>query len=314
MKKEIGGYFELEKNYGSLYHNSAIPINTARNCLEYLIKSRKIKKIYVPYYLCDAINKVEKYCEIEYYKISKEFLPSFEKELQDNEYIYIVNYFGLFTNSKVIKLRKKYKNIILDNVQAFFQKPVHNVDTIYSCRKFFGVPDGAFLYTKQLINEEIKEDFSNDRFRHILGRVEEGAEEHYREYRKNEEKINSLPLKRMSITTETILRGINYKKIKNIRTKNFKYLNYELKRINELQFRNIRGAFIYPLYVKNALELREDLIKNKIYIPILWPNVIKTNKDNIAYEYATKILPIPCDQRYSIEEMKKIVRMIKENC
>lgn len=31
--------------------------------------------------------------------------------------------------------------------------PVENVDTLYICRKFFGVADGAFLYTDSFSNE-----------------------------------------------------------------------------------------------------------------------------------------------------------------
>ena len=39
------------------------------------------------------------------------------------------------------------KNVIIDNVQAYFQRPIEGFDTLYSCRKYFGVPDGAVLYT-----------------------------------------------------------------------------------------------------------------------------------------------------------------------
>ena len=48
MNEEIGGYFELGGLKNSLYHDKAIAINTARNCLIYITMSRKIKKIYIP--------------------------------------------------------------------------------------------------------------------------------------------------------------------------------------------------------------------------------------------------------------------------
>ena len=311
MNKEIGGYFELGGFEKKLYHKNALAINTARNCLIYLIKSRNIKKIYVPYYLCDSINNATKYCEVEYYKIDH-FLPAVTKELKNNEYIYIVNYFGLISNYKIMELKKIYKNIIIDNVQAFFQKPVNNVDTIYSCRKFFCVPDGAYLYTKKIMLESMEQDSSIDRFKHIIGRVEKGAEKYYDEYRKNEELLNQLSLQKMSQLTQLILKGMNYKKIKNIRTKNFKYLNHQLKKINNFTIKDVKGAYAYPLYIKDASRIKKVLINSKVYIPTLWPNVIKENKDNIACEYALKILPLPCDQRYGIEEMKRIVKIIKE--
>lgn len=311
--EEIGGYFELGGFCNNVYHKEAIAINTARNCLIYVIKSRKLKRIYVPYYLCDSVDKANEYCKIEYYKINSSFMPKFEKELEDNEYIYIVNYFGLISNAKIIELKEKYKNIIIDNVQAFFQKPVKGVDTIYSCRKYFGVPEGAYLYTDSILNEEIQEDFSKDRFRHILGRLENSASEHYEEYTNNEVLLGKLPLRKMSKTTSLILGGMDYERIKNVRTENFKYLNDRLKGINNLKFENVEGAFAYPLYLKSGERIRKILIENKIYVPTLWPNVVN-NTDMLAKDYALNILPLPCDQRYGIEEMDKIIKIVKENC
>ena len=312
MYEEIGGYFELGGFTNSEYHNKAIAINTARNCLVYIIKSRKIKKLYIPYYLCDSVNVALKYCDIEYYNINNKFLPDFKKELEEKEYIYIVNYFGLLSNTNIVALKEKHKNIIIDNVQAFFQKPVDNIDTIYSCRKFFGVPDGAYLYTNKRLKDTLEKDQSKDRFEHILGRLEIGAEEYFKEYKNNEQLLNDLPLRQMSTITQLILNSLDYEKIKSIRTKNFKYLNSRLKELNKLSLKNIEGAFMYPLYIKEPSKVRDTLIKNKIYVPILWPNVLKeNNKNNLAYEYASNILPLPCDQRYSYLEMDKTISVIK---
>lgn len=312
--EEIGGYFELGGFPNDIYHKKAIAINTARNCLIYVIKSRKLKKIYVPYYLCDSVDKASDYCEIEYYKVDHNFLPDFERELEDNAYVYIVNYFGLLSNNKIIELMLKYKNIIIDNVQDFFQEPVNEIDTIYSCRKYFGVPDGAYLYTDNILNEELEEEFSKDRFKHILGRLENSASEYYEEYTKSEALLGKLPLRKMSKTTSLILGGIDYHKIKKIRTENFKHLNDKLKDVNNLKFENVEGAFAYPFYAKNATDLRKILIENKVYVPILWPNVIKQSQDKLAYDYALNILPLPCDQRYGVKEMDKIIKIVKENC
>ena len=52
---ELGGYFELEKNEDKSYHTSAVRLNSGRNCLRVLIRSRKIERIYLPYYICNAV-------------------------------------------------------------------------------------------------------------------------------------------------------------------------------------------------------------------------------------------------------------------
>lgn len=54
--KEIGGYLELEQNSGSEFRSNGIALNSARNCLRYLIRARKIKKIWLPKFLCSVIS------------------------------------------------------------------------------------------------------------------------------------------------------------------------------------------------------------------------------------------------------------------
>ena len=61
-EKEIGVYFELETFSGTEYYSNLIPLNNARNALAYVLKARKIKKIYLPHFLCDSVAKV---CERE---------------------------------------------------------------------------------------------------------------------------------------------------------------------------------------------------------------------------------------------------------
>lgn len=309
--EEIGGYFELGGYNSSLYHKEAIALNTATNAVIYLIKAQKIKKIYLPYYLCDCLDKIKMYCNVEYYKINKDFTPRFNRKLKKNEYLYIVNYFGLLDNDIIQEYKNIYQNIIVDNVQAFFQMPVHNVNTVYSCRKFFGVPDGAFLYTNAKLNDNILQDKSKNRFIHILGRLEEDANSYFNEYKNNEKLLVDIDLAYMSKSTKTILEFMQYDRIKKKRTENYKYLNDKLKDSNYLELKDVDGAYMYPYYTKNAEILRKKLLDNKIYIPVLWPNVLKQKEDTTAYDYALNVLILPCDQRYGKAEMDRIIKIIK---
>ena len=142
---EIGGYFEFENLIHKEFYPELIALNTARNAVAYLIKAKGIKKIYIPNYLCDAIFRVceRERCEYEFYEIGADFQPLFDKNLQEDEWLYIVNYYGQVSNE--VELKNHYNRIIYDNAHAFFRKPVDGIETIYSCRKFFGVPDGAYL-------------------------------------------------------------------------------------------------------------------------------------------------------------------------
>lgn len=307
---EIGGYFGLERltiNGGEYYQN-LIALNTARNALVYLVKAKEINKVYIPYFLCDSVSLVCEREEIayEYYHTDENFLPSFEKKLTTNEYLYIVNLYGQLNNERIVELRDKYKNIIIDNIHAFFLKPVKGIDTIYSCRKFFGVPDGAYLSTYCHLNEDLPIDNSDNRTSHIYGRIKDGATAHYAEFKANDALFKRLPLRKMSNLTHKMLSIIDYDHIKKIRDENYAFLNEQLGSINQLELQCPIGPYAYPFYCENGIEIKKKLSEKKIYVATLWPNVLMLD-GTIEKNYAENILPLPCDQRYCAEDMKRIV-------
>lgn len=67
------------------------------------------------------------------------------------DWVYLINFYGQYSRDEIVSYAKEYKNLIVDNVQAFYTKPIEGVDTIYTCRKFFGVPDGGYLYAYPVI-------------------------------------------------------------------------------------------------------------------------------------------------------------------
>ena len=311
--KEIGGYFGLEQLVSDEYHKNLIALNTGRNALLYLIKAKNIQKLYIPYYLCNSISHMlgKHKFDFEYYHINVDFNPIFDKRLREKEYLFVVNYYGQLDNEKVTYLKNKHRNIILDNTHAFFQKPIDGIDTIYSCRKFFGVPDGAYLSTDSMLNEKLEVDISKDRMAHILGRFEGTASDYYSSFRENDASFKSEPLKYMSRLTKNILGAIDYGEVKKIRDENYACLDSQLKALNKLKLITPTGAFAYPFYSENGIEIRKKLARKKIYIPTLWPNVLEDmSKDSIEYDYAADILLLPCDQRYGKNDMKYMLEEI----
>lgn len=312
---EIGGYIEFERNRGVLLHENAIALNTGRNALAYLLRAKKIKKIKLPYFLCDSVKKL---CErenviVSYYNIDEQFQPYNDVTINEDEFLYVVNYYGQLTQDYIIFLKEKYNNIIIDNAQDYFRMPVKDVDTIYTCRKFFGVSDGAFLYTDSYLDEELETDISFDRVRFLLGRYELSASEFYSEYVSNNKMLGTAPIKKMSKLTECLLRGIDYSYVNEHRTRNYLYLHERLEKYNLLRLKPINGAYMYPLYHENAVELRKALLAKKIYIPTLWPNVLEEMPLNsLEFNYSQNILPLPIDQRYSVTDLNYMIEEIEK--
>ncbi|MDO5787123.1 MAG: hypothetical protein Q4P09_05365 [Phascolarctobacterium sp.] len=312
--REIGGYIELDNYRGTMLYHDAVLLNCGRNALAYLIKARGIKRIFLPYYLCDSVTNVcKRYgVTIKYYHIGDDWLPA-HIDLEKDDWLYIVNYYGQISNSTITSIVEKFKNVIVDNAQAYFQEPVDGVDTLYTCRKYFGVPDGAVLYTSAGLNDPLVQDVSFDRMRFLLGRYEKTASEFYDLYVENNHLFTNEPIKTMSKITRNLLCGLDYDFIRKRRTNNFRILHSELGRYNKLRLTVPKGAFMYPFYIDNGYEIRKKLQEQKIYIPLLWPYVMDVcDKYDIECDMAKNILPLPVDQRYGDEDMKYIYKIIIE--
>ena len=308
--KEIGGYIEFEHYHRPMLYDDGIKLNCGRNALAYLIKAYDIQKIVMPKYMCDSCNNVLKKTKIRYYSINVDFKPIIET-IGEDEWLYVVNFYGQLSYEYLLELKGKY-NIIVDNAQAYFNSPIKGIPTLYTCRKFFGVADGAILYADKTIEVE-KQDESFERMRFLMGRFERSASEFYYEYIENNHFFANEPIKRMSKLTENFLRGIDYEEIRKRRTENFAFLNGQLSSINKIYLNIPDGPFMYPLYLENGAEVRKALQRKKIFIPLLWPAVFNICKKNeVEFDMAENILPIPIDQRHGIEDMKYIVKEIRK--
>ena len=162
-------------------------------------------------------------------------------------------------------------------------------------------------------NEELEQDYSYERMHFLLGRYEKGASEFYSEYVANNAQFQNAPILKMSKLTENFLRGIDYSKVAEVRTENFAILHDMLSKYNLLQLTIPYGGFMYPLYIKDGAEIRNECRTKKIYIPTLWPDVFeKCDTSMREYDMAKNILPIPVDQRYNTDDMKYIVEVIEQ--
>lgn len=317
MVKEIGGYFELEHCSGQEYYSNAIPLNCGRNALAYLVEARRYKKVYVPAFCCGSVERgLQKGgASCERYEVDECLHPAFDKELQPNEAVLFVNYYGQLSNEEILAYKKRWGAVIADNSQAFFQYPVDGVDTIYSCRKFFGVADGAYLATEAKLGRALEEDVSAKRMLFVLGRYDENASAYYKQASENNTAFDTVPIRFMSKLTHNLLRGIDYEAAKIRRRENATYLHERLGEKNQLSYRVPDGAFMYPFYGKgiSGRAFRRYLQEVHIYVPCLWPDVLQwETEDSLAYRLADEIVPLPCDQRYGREEMEYIVDKVKE--
>jgi hypothetical protein len=313
--KEIGGYFELELRKGEEYHKDAISLNTGRNALEVILRSRKYSKVFIPFYTCDVI--LEPFSKLgvnyEFYFIDEDFEPVFDyKKIKDDEGFLYINYFGI-KDSFVFEIAKVCRNLIIDNSQAFFSEPISNIPTFYSCRKFFGVPDGAYLYLDGVANINFPIDHSEARFSHLLKRIEYDAEIGFDDFKTNDHGLMQKPIMQMSKLTKALLCNIDYEFVKKKRIENFLVLHEPLHQYNELKISLDEKSvpMVYPFRTVN-LALRTKLTEHKIYIATYWPNIFNWSNENmLEYSLAKQIMPLPIDQRYDGNMLLKIIKLLR---
>ena len=314
MEKAIGGYFELELPLKEEFHKDALRLNSGKNCLEYILRARQYKKVYIPYYTCDVVLRpFEKlHIPFEFYHINIHLELAQEINLKEGEALLYTNYFGL-KQQYVEHLVDRYgKSLIVDNTQAFYAKPLEGIDTFYTCRKFFGVSDGAYLYTDATPIEGLKQSVSYNRMEHLIKRIDLSPTEGFKDFHKNDYRLSEDEIMLMSRFTQRAMESIDYAGAAKKRRMNYMQLHDYLKSSNLLNLSmGIEAVpMVYP-YLPESVDLRQHLISNKVFIAKYWPNVIGcTKEDSVETKLTKQLLPLPIDQRYGNGEMNEILNVI----
>lgn len=316
MEQSIGGYFGLELNANQGYlHPNSLHLNSARNCLEYVLHVRNYKRVYIPFYTCQVILEPFLKTGIAYtfYHINECLEPITFPILNKDEAFLYTNYYGL-KQECVERLAKHYRSqLIVDNSQALFAQPIQGNDTFYSPRKFVGVADGGYLYCEnESIYNSLCQDQSWNRMSHLLKRLDVTPEFGFNDFHKNDDALIDQPMMRMSNLTEKILSSCDYEYIANSHRDNYDFLSSNLNGSNKITLTRAQDSvpMVYPYWTDDS-SLRQRLINNHIYVAQYWPNVLDwCQESDLEYELAKNLIPIPIDQRYNEQEMKKIIEII----
>ncbi len=301
--KETGGYFELETYGGAAYRDDYIYLNSARNALRYVLRACHVKELYVPAYTCPVIWDAarEEGTRLRFYDVDRGFMPA--EEFPADAYILYNDWFGIGKN--VRRLAERYPNLITDNAQSFYAEP-RGLASIYSPRKFFGLPDGGLLVTAVRLDGELETDVSWRRASHLLKRHDLGAGAGYGDFQENDRALEHQPVMAMSKLTRVLMGNINYGRVKSIRRANFGYLHAALGGINLLTIQDTVCPMAYPLLVESP-GLREKLIAERVYVARYWDGVSAP----AAKYLCENLLPLPVDQRCGIDDMERIVGIVK---
>lgn len=313
----IGGYFELElpRQYEMPYQGS-MRFQSARSAFLALLRAGKPKRIWMPKFICDSmlVPLERETIEIAWYEVNDKFAVESELQIGRNDWLLYVNYFGV-CNNNVTELSRRFspQQLVLDYSQAFFDAPEKSVvATIYSPRKFFGVPDGGILVSQMQISLPDRQDVDSiERTSHLIKRLGDTAESGYADFQRAESSLANCEPKRMSKLSEKILASVDFESIGKRRRENFSYLHRLLGKSNLMSVdqSQVSAPLCYPYITKDA-DLRNRLIENKVFVATYWPDAAVRVGKAWAEKMVAKLLPLPIDQRYGRADMQRIASLI----
>ena len=313
---EIGGYLSFEFEKGTELYENALHLNLGRSAIEYMLASKIYSSVYLPKWCCDSVWMPAKKTNtaISWYNIDESFLPV-GIEPGTDDLVVVINYFGLLDDGTIRKLSQRYQQLLIDNSQAFYSLPQEEVSTLYSARKFFGVPDGAYLFTTNRLARDLEPDCSYQRFEYLFRRLDMGAEDGYESYKSNERAFSDCPMRLMSNSTRSVLSGVDYAAVCAQRERNWELLHRELGKRNKLKFDLAPpGPLCYPFMSNDGDTARSVLIAKKVFVPTYWSEALgRLTTLDLEYSYIKNILPLPVDQRYSSHEMSVIIQYLEEH-
>jgi hypothetical protein len=298
------------------------------------------KSVLLPAYICDSVILpfIEHGYTCHFYEVDKGLSPKIELNSFVNVGVFLhMGYFGFSTNSNLlnaIQYFKKKSTIIIEDVThtlfSEFNRYEENDFYVGSIRKWFGVPSGGFLASsKRSVKRPVS---TNDDFS-MLRKAALSTKGKY--MKTNDDSLKSIFLSQFSdaeilldedlnpycidSTSIKLINSLDVDELISRRRENLKVLLEGLESISFLAspfkyLANNECPLFYPVMVKNNRnDVRKKLIDERIYCPIHWPVPAQIKETDLCstLEIYNTILSIPCDQRYGIIEMERIILILK---
>lgn len=322
MKMEIGSFLELQLPKGREWYGGEIDVarlNTGRMGIWHAFRLTGCKRIWIPVYQCDSIRETfeKKGVQMCFYHQDVNFNP-IDIEATDDDAILLVNYYGIMSSQRMAELATHYRHPIIDCAQAFFCKPIKNALMVYSCRKFVGAPDGAYVVGKNAHKyvEEYPQCYSSDTAAFLLKRIEYGCEGKGYEARSlNEHRIDAEDCMKMSKLTRTLMDAEDYDFNQQKRKENFAYAHKlfgEINKIDPSMYLNEDTIpMVYPLVVEDD-DLLPRLQAAKHFQGHWWSYICEEQPaDSFEHWISRYVIPITIDQRYGKDELDYLANIIK---
>ena len=332
----IGGVFALElplkgKRLPLLANDHVIFLN-ARSAMAAVISFLRPSTVWLPSYLCTSV--------LDALTISKtpfRFFPindhlnvadaGWMSEVRPGDLVVIIDYFGFCGSQWVYGAIKDYGAWVLEDAsQALLSSRTGQCSdfVVYSPRKFVGVPDGGILVSKDGFPSTSKKmalplnwwlksfgacllrrDFDN--------KQTDGEREWFQLFQEVESAMPVGNYYASELSISLLKRGIDWDFVSRERRENYIVLLESLR--DCALYKALPDDVVplgFPITVRNRDELQSLLSGENIYPPVHW-RLSNTVPEQFveSHELSKHILTLICDQRYSREDMERIIEVIR---
>lgn len=317
---------------------------SGRTAIFYILKNilleKNVKKAYLPSYSCKSmeIAFIDLGIEVEYYDVYFNENLKYNIDLEnDSDIFFAMNYFGYSeTNMEeyIKKFKEKGKIVIEDITHNILSKKRYSEYSdflIASLRKWFPISSGAIavnlkesfiLKLSENTNEKLVtlKDLAMENKRNYINKYEENnildnqkdKDIFLKQYSESNKILeNDYQNYKIDENSYKVLMGIDIEEIIKKRRENAKLIYEKLSKNLNIKFlvNNFKEddcLLFVPIILNNKIRdnLRDFLIKNKVYLPIHWPQEEKIN--NIF----DKELSLICDQRYSTFQIQQYLDLL----
>ncbi|MBM7702309.1 DegT/DnrJ/EryC1/StrS family aminotransferase [Priestia iocasae] len=351
MYSEIGSEFWLEKlqntsnnklpNWLSRFGETALT-SSGRGAITLLLRQiiPKYKTVLLPSYICESVLLpfIEEGFNCYFYEINQDLSPNIDSVMSfKNIGVFLhMGYFGFQTNSNLLDVLKHFKKestIVVEDIThtlfSTFSRFKDNDFYVGSIRKWFGLPSGGVLASsRRIINGPILRNYKFSKIRtdalfnkgkYIKLEDSSLKNKFLNQFFEAETLIdNDVGAYCIDSFSESLITLLDVDELLKKRKENFNKLSKELINVDYLEhlFFDLNEQvcpMFYPILINNRDQVRNQLAKEKVYCPVHWPipNQLLKRDFSSALDIYDTILSIPCDQRYGMTEMNKIISILK---
>lgn len=332
----IGGMFGLHAEVGNgsslaWLNRPHLLLANARSGIHWLIEHLRPHRTWIPSFLCrampDAVDRRQ--TTLEHYEVDYDLTiasTTWLDRVEPGDLVVLIDYFGFPCDTTcAVEARRRGATVLEDASQALLSDHVgkHADYTVFSLRKFLGVPDGGILVS----NTETAFEGQNlvpapsewwqtsleaaNRRQHFD--LHGGDRSWFELFQDAEAASPTEPCAMSELTAAMLNDAFCFDSIAERRRENYQYL---LDRIGRLAlFPNLPLGVVplgFPIRCSGRERLRQHCFDCRIFPPVHW-----AIQDFVPAQYrdshalAADIMTLPCDQRYGLPEMDRIAACVK---